>query len=307
MKRSYALTLVAAAAAASPVRAQSLTTVSVGSGNVEPNAQVFYAIDKGFFKKNGLDAQLTILRSGGVTMQAIASGQLETGVSNTVSLGSAVLRKIPFVVIAPGLYWDTNAPNAAIVVAPNASFRSAKDLNGQTLGVTSLGSVDGLGFSSYLDQNGGDADSVKYVELVPSAMAEAVASGRVAAGIINDPELSVAVAAGKVRKLAKAYDGIAPLYYGTVWLSTRDWVTKNKDAARRFADAIVSAGAWAESNRPQALEILAKYTKFKEERSVARYGRRLDPKYLQPVWDAAFKYKIFPSPLRAVDYCWDGK
>lgn len=288
--------------------AQTPITIRVGSGNVEPNAQVFYAIDAGFFKKNGVEAQLTILRSGGVTMEAIVSGQLDCGVGNTVSLGSAVLRKIPFEVIAPGIYWDAKYPNAAIVVAANSTIKSAKDLNGKTLGVTSLGSIDGLGIESYMDANGGDLSTVKFVELVPSAQAESVAAGRVAAGVINDPELSSAVAAGKIRRLVDAYNDVARLFYGTVWFTTSDWLNKNKDGAKRFADAIAAAGAWAESNRSQALPILEKYTKFHEDKSIARYGRNpVEAKYLQPVWDAAYKYKIYPAPLKAADYCWNGR
>jgi NitT/TauT family transport system substrate-binding protein len=287
--------------------AQTPLVVRLGSGNVEPNAQVFYAIDVGIFKKNGIDGQLTILRSGGVTMEAIASGQLDVGVSNTVSLGSAIIRKIPFVVIAPGIYWDARYPNAAIVVAPNSTIKTAKDLNGTTIAVTSLGSIDGLGIQSYLDKNGGDLNSVKFVELTPSAQAESVFAGRVAAGVINDPELSNAIAAGKVRRLVDAYNDVSRLYYGTVWLTTQDWLAKNKDGAKRVASSLEEAGAWAESNRDKMLPILEKYTKFHEDKSIAHYGRTLEPKYLQPVWDAAYKYKIFPSPLKAEDYCWNGK
>lgn len=287
--------------------AQSPVVVRVGSGNVEPNAQVFYALDQGFFKKNGVDAQLTILRSGGVTMESIVAGQLDTGVGNCVTLGSAILRKIPFVVIAPGIFWDARFPNAAIVVAPNAPFKTAKDFNGSTVGVTSLGSIDGLGFESYMDANGGDLSSVKFVEVVPSAMAETVSNGRIAAGIINDPELSNAVSAGKVKRFVSAYDGVAKLFYGTVWFTTQDWLAKNKETAKRFADAIEAGGAWAESNRAQSLVILEKYTKFHEDKSVARYGRKLESSVLQPVWDASYKYKIYPAPLKATEHCWDGK
>jgi NitT/TauT family transport system substrate-binding protein len=287
--------------------AQTPLVVRIGSGNVEPNAQVFYAIDQGFFKKNGIDPQLTIMRSGGVTMEAIVSNQLDCGVGNNVSLGSAILRKIPFVIIAPGIYWDAKFPNAAIVVAPNAPIKSAKDLDGKTIAVTSLGSIDGLGVETYMDQNGGNLSTVKFVELVPSAQAESIARGSVAAGVINDPELSSAEAAGKIRRLVDAYNGVAKLFYGTTWFTTRDWLSKNKDGVKRFADAIVRAGTWAENNRSQALPILEKYTKFHEDKSIARYGPgKVEPKYVQPVWDAAYKYKIYPQPLKAVDYCWDG-
>lgn len=287
--------------------AQTPLVLRVGAGTVEPNAQAFYAVDQGFFKKNGLDPQLTQLRSGGVIMEGVIANQLDIGVSNSVSFGSALLRKIPFMVIAPGMYWDTRFPNAAIVVAPNSVVKTAKDLVGQTVGVTSLGSVDQLGYQSWMDANGADFTSLKYLEVVPSAMAETVTQGRIAAGIINDPELSNALAAGKVKKLINAYDGIAKLYYGTIWLTTQDFIAKNKEAAKRAADALVAAGEWAENNRPQALVILEKYTKFHEEKSVARYGRKLEPPLLQVVWDAAYKYKIYREPLKASDYCWDGK
>jgi NitT/TauT family transport system substrate-binding protein len=311
LSRSRLLGTIAAVAGSSVTRptialAQAPVAVKVGSGNVEANAQVFYAIERGFFEKNGIDAKLTILRSGGVTMEAIVAGQLETGVGNTVSLGSAILRKIPFEVIASGAVWDSTSPTGAIVVAVNSSIKSLADLAGKTLGVTSLRSVDQVAFESYLEQNGVPLSSVKYVELVPSAMAETVAAGRVDAGIINDPELATALAAGRVRKLANAYDGIAKLFLITAWFALHGWVDKNKETAKRFSDAIVAAGIWAEQNRDQAMVTLAKYTKFTETHSAVRYGHRLDPAQLQPVWTAAYKYKIYAAPLNAVDHCWSG-
>jgi NitT/TauT family transport system substrate-binding protein len=287
--------------------AQAPLAVRVGAGTVESNAQAFYAIDMGFFRRNGLDPQFTQLRSGGVIMEAVISNQLDYGVSNPVSFGSALLRKIPFLIIAPGFFWDGRFPNAGIVVAPNSPAKTAKDLNGQTVGVTSLGSIDQLGYQTFMDAGGGDLASLKYLEVVPSAMAETVAQGRIAAGIINDPEFSNAIAIGKVKKLVNAYDGIGKLFYSTIWFSTQEFVAKNKETTKRVADALSAAGEWAENNRPQALVILEKYTKFHEDKSVARYGRKLDPALLQPLWDAGYKYKIYREPLKAAEFCWDGK
>jgi NitT/TauT family transport system substrate-binding protein len=289
------------------VRAQSLPVIKVASGMIEPNAQVFYAIDMGFFKKNGLDIDLTLVRSGGVAMEAIVAGQIAAGSGNTVSLGSAILRNIPFVVLAPGQICDAKAPTAAIVVAPNSPIRTLKDLAGKTLGVVSLRNIGELAFDAYFDQVGVDRAGVKFVELAPPEAAEAVFGGRVAAATINEPELGIAVAAGKVRRLASAYDAVSKLFYLTVWFSTRDWLDKNKDLAKRFADGIVQGGGWAESNREQSLAILFKYTKMKEEKSIMRFGRKLDPTLLQPLFDAAYNYKLYGAPLRAADVCWDGK
>ena len=69
--------------------AQTPLPLRVGAGSVEPNAQAFYAVDQGFFKRNGIEPQLTQLRSGGVIMEGVISNQLDIGVSNSVSFGSA--------------------------------------------------------------------------------------------------------------------------------------------------------------------------------------------------------------------------
>lgn len=287
--------------------AQTSTVVKIGCGVTEGNAQAFYAADQGFFKKNGLDAELTLLRSGNPVMEGIVAGQLQAGSGNSVSLGSAILRQIPFVVTAPGQVWLAGSPSAAIVVAADSPVKSVKDLAGKTLGTISLRNVGELAFDTYLDQAGVDVGSVKFVELPPAQVGEAVASGLVAAGTLVDPQLSAAIASGKVRRLLGAYDAIAKAFYLTVWFSTRDWLEQHKETAKRFADAIVQGGMWGDANRAQAGVVLAKFTKVEEARPEAVFGRGLDPALLQAIWDPSYKYKIYNAPLRAADYCWDGK
>lgn len=286
--------------------AQTGAVVKIGSGNVEPNAQVFYAEEMGFFKKAGLNTELSILRSGSVTMTALAAGDLQCGVSNTVSIGAARSRSIPFVLIAPGVYYDTNSPAAMIVVAPNSAIKTAKDFNGLALGTTSLGGIDQLAWLAFLDANGADISTVKFLEVPPAAMAEAVSTGRVVGSVINDPELSAAIAAGKVKPFAKAYDAIGKLFLSTIWFTTEDWLAKNKDAAKRFREGIVNAGVWAMANPEQAVVVLEKYTHVHEDKTHSRFGRTLEVGQIQPVYDSAAKYKLFPL-VRAAEFTWDGR
>lgn len=305
MKRSTAV----AGALATTTRmavAQPLAAVRIGMGITEGYAQAFYAQDQGLFRKNGIDAQFTFLRSGNPIMEAVVAGQLEVVSSNSVSVGSAILRSIPFRVLAAGQLWLAGSPEAAIVVAANAPIKSFGELAGKTVGTISLRNVGELAFDAYLDRAGVDPASVKFVELAPLQTAEAVASGRVAAGSLVDPELSSAVNAGKVRRFAPAYDGIAKAFYLTVWFASTDWLTHDGEVARRFADALTAGGAWGEANPERAATVLAKYTKVLEPRATAHFGRRLDPALLQALWTPAYKYKIFNAPLRAADYCWSG-
>jgi ABC-type nitrate/sulfonate/bicarbonate transport system substrate-binding protein len=138
-------------------------------------------------------------------------------------------------------------------------------------------------------------------------MAATLAEGRIVAAAMNDPELSQALAAGQVKPLAKGYDAISKLFMQTAWFATQDWLAKNKETAKRFSDAIVAGGLWGMANNERAVTILAKYTNSNELKAKMRYATKLDPALIQPVLDAAFKYKLLPGQTTAADFSWDGK
>jgi NitT/TauT family transport system substrate-binding protein len=282
-------------------------TLKLGSGLVEDNAESFYAIDAGFFKKNGIDPQLTTLRAGALQMSAVVSGQLDMAEASTVSFGSAIGRGVGLTAVAPGMLWDARYPSAAIVVKPNSPIQTGKDLNNKTVGVTALAALGFLGVNSYMDATGGDHTTVHFIEIPSSALADAVTSGRVDAAVMDDPSFTEATNAGQVRRIADALNGIGRVFSKNVWFTRTDWLAQNKDTTRRVVDAIVAAGAWAEANRPQSLDILAKYTGRRMTKSDSHFGRKLDPSLVQPAWDAAYKYKLYAVPLKAADYCWDGR
>lgn len=298
---ALAMAPIAARAQAAPIK------LRVGTGTVEANAQIFYAADMGFFKKNGLDVEVVKLRSGTTTMAAIVAGDLQCGVANVLSLGAAHQRNIPLVLIAPGAYSDANAPTTMMVVAADSTVKSAKDLNGKAVAVISVGGLDQLALDAWLDKAGGDLSLVKCIEVPPSAMAEALARGSIAAAVMNDPEMSQALENKQVKVLANGYDAISKLFMQTAWFSTQEWLDKNKDVAKRFGDAIVAGGQWGMSNPDQASVILAKWTGSKEAHPKMRFADKLATNLIQPVYDSAAKYKLLAGPVTASDFAWNGK
>jgi NitT/TauT family transport system substrate-binding protein len=300
----------AASLALAPLRARAQSApvhLRVGTGTVEANAQIFYAADMGFFKKSGLDVEVVKLRSGTTTMAAIISGDLQCGIANVLSLGAAHQRNVPLVMFAPGAYTDGSVPTALLVVAPDSTMKTAKDLSGKAVAVISVGGLDQLALDAYLDKNGGDISNVKTIEVPPSAMAEALTQGRIAAAILNDPELSQALEAKQVKVFANAYDSVAHIFMQTAWFSTQDWLAANKDVAKRFSEAVVAGGQWGMSNPDAASVILAKYTGSKEAKPKIRFASKLDPAQIQPVFDSAIKFKLVPGVVSAAEFCWNGK
>ncbi len=296
---------VAALAASSAVprvaRAQSDAAIRIGSAGKESDAQVYYAQDLGSFAKAGLTVDVQTLPNGAAVASAVASGALDIGDANLLSFAVAREKGLPFKLIAAGALYTHAAPTTQFVVAPAAAIHSAKDLNGQTVAGVSLGGLDQIAMEAWIDKNGGDATTVKFVELTPGAMVPALVRGTVAAASLADPFLTVALAQNDVRVLGNDYDAIANDFIFTAWFATTDWAAKNPQAVRRFADAIAQTSDWANASHDQAAAILMKYTKVDASRSHVRFARRLEPALIQPVLDAGLTYMALKTPVRAGD------
>jgi ABC-type nitrate/sulfonate/bicarbonate transport system substrate-binding protein len=140
----------------------------------------------------------------------------------------------------------------------------------------------------------------------PSATVEALEQGRIFAAAIQDPQLSAATAAGRVRVLGRAYEAIAKTYMLSAWFATTDWVGKNPALARRTSDALTAAGQWAMANPTAAAASFEKYTKVHLARATLTFAKSLDAALLQPIFDSAAKYKVISGPLDARDLIWKG-
>ena len=293
-----------AAASARRVGSQTLPTVRMIGGPIEPTAGGYFAYEMGFFRRAGLNVEVQQARSGNVEAAAVAGGRVDVGDSNIVSFAQAVARGLPFVAIAPGENYDTRDPMTVLAEAANAPYRTAKDLNGTTVGVISLGSIAHLGVAAWVDKNGGNLSSIKLIELTSAEVIPALEIGRIAAGVVAEPQLSAD--RDRMRVLAKLFDALAPRFMISVWFTTTDWATKNPDLVRRFAEAIGAANEWSQRNPEQAHAVLEKWLHTKIAQMHYKFSRTLDPALIQPVLDGAAHYKIIPRAMTANELIWAG-
>lgn len=302
--RTLGLTLTAALVAlgARSGAAQTLPTVRVLAGMTEASVDVYYALDMGFFRRAGLDVDFQQVRSGQVEAAAVAAGQADIADSNVISLAQAVARGVPFVAIAPEQNYDTRVPTVELVVLPSSSYHAAKDLDGTTVSVSSLGSIAELCVDAWVDKNGGDLSSMKIIEVTFAQTVAALQQGRVAAGVLSDPQLTDE--RSEIRPLGKCFDAIAPHFTISVYFTSRDWATKNPDLVRRFAAAINDADDWAHKNPAQASAIVEKWLHVTTSKAPYYHSRTLDPALIQPLLDSGARYKLFPRPLNTSDLVW---
>jgi NitT/TauT family transport system substrate-binding protein len=288
-----------------PANADAPVTIRVGAGANDTVSNLFDAVALGYFKSRGLDVQIQMMTSGASEAAALAGGALDIAESNVVSMSAAHLRGIPFVFIAPGAQYVTTSPTTLLVCPKTSTIKSGKDLNGKNFGVVALADLSQLGPVTWIDSTGGDGSTVHYVEMPAAGMAAALDRGTVDAAMIPEPALQIALAGGTAKVCAKAFDSVAPAFMLNGWITTGDWLKKNPDVARKFRDAMLEASRWANKNHKASAEIFKQYSKAPPEiidtMTRATFAEKLDPDLVQPVINAAAKYKFIDHPFPAAD------
>lgn len=302
--RSGILTPPALVAAIRSAGAQAaLPLLRVATIPADSGAEGYYAVDMGFYKKAGLNVELAIVQNGNEMMAAAISGTYDIIQSSITAAALARERGLPFVMIAPAVVWSSKTTTSLLVVPRDSPIKSARDLAGKNVALNALANIPGVAVSAWLDQNGGDSASVKFVEIPWSTMPAALAGGRVDSAFIAEPFLDAARRTAPIRVLGAPYDAIANEFMLSAWYGTSDFVRTHADAVRRFAVANAETAIWANRNHPESGRILEKYAKTAVPSTMVRavYAERLDAALVQPVLDISFKYKLLHAPALAKD------
>jgi NitT/TauT family transport system substrate-binding protein len=267
-------------------------------------AEPFYAIDAGFFRKAGFEAEVTSLSSGPATMAAVASGTIEFGASNLASLAIAHERGLPLVMVSGAGTYDAGAAQktAALLVAKTSPIGAARDLAGKTIAVNALKGIGEVAARAWLDANHAASTSVNFIELPFSQMDAALAAGRIDAAIVEEPALSAALSQNS-RVLGYAYDAIAKRFNIGAWFATKEYASAHPEIVRKFAEAIAATAVWANHHRPESARILEKYSKAIIAPDMARttYAEHLRAAEVQPLIDASEKYGVLKATFPASD------
>ena len=307
--RAGALSLMAGGilAATRPVSAQTaLPVVRIGAQAIEPAAEPFYGTEAGIFAANGITPQVTTLGNGAAIVQAVVGGDLDAGETNPLQLAVAISRNIPLVMIAAACIYTKKVANPNFVVAKNSPIKVPKDLIGATLGVGALGDFNQISLFAWLDANGVPRNSVKYVELPFPEIGAALQRGTIQGGFITEPAKTEAMRAGLIRDFADTYPAVAPEVATVVWFTTKSWLQKNPETAKKLVAGIYATGKWANTHPQEAAEILAKVTKA-DLAVLKTQQRRLfatgyDRKYIEGTLNLAARYGALPRPVTIEEF-----
>lgn len=289
----------------SPASAQTASPVRVAAIPIAGAAEPAIAKDLGFFAKAGLDVDIQFMQGSSAIAAAVLSNAVDVGFSAVDTLATAHRKGVQLVSIAPTSEYVSavDGHDAALVVPPNSTVRQAKDLNGKTIGINSMAGIAFLSTRAWIDQNGGDSTTVKFVEVPFSSMPVALETARVDAVQVTEPFIGAAAKSGRVLTYG-LNDAISKHFIISVWFTTPQWAAAHADVVRRFAGAIREAAIWAnqKSNSAKFIDILARYTKLDPAvlatMSLPHYAEAQTAALLQPSIDLNAKY-YQQAPLAA--------
>jgi NitT/TauT family transport system substrate-binding protein len=176
----------------------------------DSTAEGFYAQDMGFFKAAGLDVKMTVMLNGAALTSAMSSGALDIGIASVGVIAMAHEHNLPIRFIAPAAIFTEGARTTLLMVPRDSTARSGADLNGQTVAINGLKDLTQFSTAAWIDKNGGDLRTVKFIEIPFSEMGVALEQHRVAAALMTEPFASAAKSVA--RELGNAGAAVASKY-----------------------------------------------------------------------------------------------
>jgi len=155
----------------------------------------------------------------------------------------------------------------------------------------------------WVDKNGGDSKSMKWVELPSSAGAPALLEHRVDVASMNEPLITAARATGKIHSLPPCFNAIAERFSIGFHFANTDWAAKHPDVVRRYVRVLYEAATYTNAHPDETAPMMAEVTKLPLDvmRKMARApaATNSDPALIQPIIDVAARYgyieRTFPA------------
>ena len=213
------------------------------------------AMEKGFFKKNGVDVTGILTAAGGGTaVRNTLAGGIPFGEVSLAAAVQAINAGQKLIIIGAGAW---SVADQMWLVKKDSTLQGIKDLVGKQIAYTAPGSVSNMLILMALKANGITPQQVK---LVPAgdlgANISAVGSGAVDAGFSD--ELTYAQNKELVKPLFMVRDVLNPRMMQTVMITTADYAKAHPDIIKGLVTARREGLAYTLERPDEAADITAK-------------------------------------------------
>ena len=232
--------------------------LAVGGQNQMVYLPTTLAQELGFYKEEGLDVELQDHAGGSKALQALIGGSADVVsgfYDHTIQMAAEGRSLVAFVNMI-------RFPGLVLVTAPQSQVTRIEDLKGRVAGVTAAGSSSQMLLTYLLQRHSVPPDAVSITAIGSAATAiAAVEHGRVDAGMLADPALTILVRRtpgtrilADLRTSAGVREAVdADAYPASVLYAQHEWLRSHAETTRRLASAIVRTLQWMHTHTPREI------------------------------------------------------
>jgi len=257
-RSALAAAAVAALAAAFPVRAADEVKFALNWIISGRNAGYFVALEKGFYKENGIDAQISRGRGSGDTLKRVAIGESDFGLVDTATVISGRSNDQAPVRIVGMMY---SKAATAILYAKESGIKTPADLEGRTVARSAAGSTINM-WPAFLKANDIDRSKIREITVTASSYAPMLLSRQVDAVLDQSSYIGRYQKAANAQKLtieAFRFSDYGYELYGDAIVASEKTISQKPDLVRRFLAATLRGNLYAFEHPDEAVAILSKY------------------------------------------------
>ena len=280
------------------------------------------AIEKGFFAKQGLDAELVMFESAQPIAVAVASGDCDFGAAGMTAAFFNFAAQGTLKIIAAGTWEHEGFQSIGVVVSNQAyaaGLKGFKDIAGHSVGITQLGTPLQYYFLQIAAKYHVPEASIRFLPLQSNGVvASAIAGGQADLGVQTAAPLAAIVAKGDGKLLGWTSDELPPRQGEAVFTATktaneRPAIVKAYLAGLRagdtyFHDAVMGPDGQRREGPtvPEVVAIVAKY--LQQPESIIRQNlpyfdpqARVAPDDIDPLIAWYVAEHMLKTPVKAKD------
>ena len=256
------LALLLSLSGRAPAEGQGIPVLDVVIGNNFGHLPMFVGVDKGFFKKHGVDVRLKVVSTGSDMVAAMQKREVQIGDMSVTTFIKARHRGDPLRVIAIIMNDATTRSfdePLAIVARKGSGIRtgSLEDLRGRRVGLAKEQTSDEF-FKMALSRRGMRYDEVEIENIMsPPALVPALAEGKVDAIVSWEPFNTMVLE--RVPESYVVLRGGGHLAYIMVATAHEPTLQSQPQVVRNFIVGLAAASQYTRQHREEAVEIFSRW------------------------------------------------
>src|SRR5574342_67451 len=231
--------------------------IKMGSSLSPPSMESitpYVAIEKGMFKKYGLDVEVVEFRGDATHVKALLSGGIDMSINMGATEGIVSAAKQ-----AKLKLWVVPQPMTPYVfVARKEAGTTLQALVGKSIAVSGIGAISYHIPRIVIERSGIDPEKFKYVAVgSPADRFKALVAGKVDATVVTNTEVAKLAAYPDILDLVNVPKVVPEIPY-EFGMAREDYIQKNTDMFYKLAKAIIEANRWIVANKAGTVEVAKK-------------------------------------------------